>query len=139
MLSRLHPLYVTRPTHQNALVRVTPLIRLIRQLHSTVLTDVAVDVEVKVHGHDSHCLLCTLHRSDSFTATGTLWGVHTVVVIHAINLIIHVHGEWHSVQTLIAHTAPEAAGMVAGTHRLKDLEIKENYFISKGSFDDVLK
>lgn len=44
-----------------------------------------------------------------------------MVVVDAVDQIIHVHGERHTIQTLVAHAAPEAARVVRFAHRLKDL------------------
>lgn len=144
MLVRLHLLNVTRATHEATLVRVTSLIGLVGKLHAAILTDVAIHMEVHVHRDDPHRLFSALDGSYSWkeiqlnlrpvlslspynspltlSTAGALWGVHPMVVVDAVNLIIHVHCEWHPVQTLIAHAATEATRVIRFAHRLKDLE-----------------
>ena len=47
---------------------VTPLVWLVSQLHLALLAHVAVHMEVLLHGHHPHRLLCPLHRRDALPA-----------------------------------------------------------------------
>lgn len=51
-------------------------------------------------------------RQRTFAAAGALGRKHAMVVIDAVNLMIHIHGEGHAVQALIADAAAEAARMI---------------------------
>lgn len=46
-----------------------------------------------------------------------------MIIVYAINLVVSVYGEWHSVQTLVADAASEAARMIRLAHRLQNLKI----------------
>lgn len=48
-----------------------------------------------------------------------------VVVFDAVDVVLHVHGERHSIQTLFTHYAAETAGMVGLSESLEDLEDHE--------------
>ena len=39
-------------------------------------------------------------------------------VVNAVDLVVEVHGEGYPVQAVVAHTAPEAAGVVRLPHSL---------------------
>lgn len=58
----LQALYVAAATHQPTFERITPLIWFVRQLHSTLLANVAVYVEVFIHRNDAYCFFCSLYR-----------------------------------------------------------------------------
>ena len=45
-------------------------------------------------------------------------------VVDAVDLVVEVHGEGDAVQAVIAHAAPEAAGMVSFPHSLQYLKPK---------------
>lgn len=45
-----------------------------------------------------------------------------VVVFDAVDVVLHVHGERHSIQTLFAHHTAETAGMVGLAECLEDLD-----------------
>ena len=43
-------------------------------------------------------------------------------VVDAVDLVVEVDGEGDAVEALVAHAAPEAAGVVRLAHRLQDLQ-----------------
>lgn len=48
-----------------------------------------------------------------------------MVVFDAVDVVLHVHGERHSIQTLFTHHAAETAGMVGLAESLEDLDAHE--------------
>lgn len=48
-----------------------------------------------------------------------------MVVFDAVDVVLHVHGERHSIQTLFTHHAAETAGMVGLAQSLEDLDAHE--------------
>lgn len=54
----------------------------------------------------------------TFATASTLGSEHAMVIVDAVNLVIHIHGEGHSVQTLVADAAAETTGMVRLPHGL---------------------
>lgn len=59
----------------------------------------------------------------TFATTGTLWRVHTVIVVDAIDLVVHINCEWNAVEALVADTTAEASRMIRFSHRLKNLKL----------------
>lgn len=45
-----------------------------------------------------------------------------VVVLDTVDVVLHVHGERHSIQTLFTHHAAETARMVGLSESLEDLD-----------------
>ena len=90
---------------------VAPLVRLIRQLHVAHLADIAVDVEVFLHGDHSHRFFGSLHRCDALTTGSTLGGKNPMEVVDTVDLVVKVNGERNTVEALIADAAAEAAWM----------------------------
>jgi len=68
---------MTRAAQEAALQRVAPLVRFVRQLNAAVFADVAVDVEIFVHGHDSDRFFGALDWSNSVATRGALWCKHS--------------------------------------------------------------
>ena len=116
--------------------RVTPLVRLVGELHITHLAHVAVHVEVFLHGNHSYGFLGALHRRDSLTTGGALGGKYPMEVVDAVDLVVEVDGEGDAVEALVAHAAPEAAGVVRLAHRLQDLS-GENAELERDSWDGI--
>lgn len=48
----------------------------------------------------------------TFLATGTFRGEEMVVVVDAVNFVVNVHREGHSVEAFVAHATAEATGMI---------------------------
>ena len=90
---------------------VASLVRFIRQLHVAHLADIAVDVEIFLHGNHSHGFFGALHRCDTFTTGGTLWGKNPMEVVDTVDLVVEVNGERHTIEAFIADTAAEASRM----------------------------
>ena len=44
-----------------------------------------------------------------------------MVIIYTIDLIVDVDREWHAIETLVTHAAPEAARMIRFAHGLQYL------------------
>ena len=87
--------------------RVTPLVRLVGELHITHLAHVAVHVEVFLHGNHSYGFLGALHRRDSLTTGGALGGKYPMEVVDAVDLVVEVDGEGDAVQALLDSTLGE--------------------------------
>lgn len=133
---------MTWAAHQMAVKRIAAFVWLVRQLHSTLLAYVAINMKIFIHWHDSNCFLGSLDRSDSyglsvlipnifsswfvkqltFSTTCAFWRKHTVIIVYAIYLVVSVHGEWNSVQTLVANAAAEASRMIWLAHCLQNLK-----------------
>lgn len=45
-----------------------------------------------------------------------------VVVFNTVDVVLNVHGERHSIETLFTHHAAETSGMVGLAERLEDLD-----------------
>ena len=52
-----------------------------------------------------------------------------VVVGDTVDLVADVDGEWHSIQTLITHTAPETPRVVGLAHGLEDLHADTRHWL----------
>lgn len=68
----------------------------------------------------------------TFSAAGTLWREHTVVIVDTVDFVVHVHGERYPVEAFVANAAPETARMVGFAHRL------QNHFHDKMPADCTL-
>ena len=99
---------------------VTPLVWLVSQLHLALLAHVAVHMEVLLHGHHPHRLLCPLHRRDALPARGALWSEDPVEVVDTVDLVVEVYSEGDSVKALIADAASEAARVESLADGLED-------------------
>ena len=62
-----------------------------------------------------------LDGSDGLVAGGALGREDPVEVVDAVDLVVEVDGEGDAVEALVAHAAPEAAGVERLAHRLQDL------------------
>lgn len=78
-------------------VRIAALVRFIGQLHAALFTDVAIHVEVFVHGDHPDRFFCSFYRGDSFPTTGAFWCKHAMVIINAVDFVVYVHREWNPV------------------------------------------
>ena len=76
-----------------------------------------------------------LDGSDGLVAGGALGREDPVEVVDAVDLVVEVDGEGDAVEALVAHAAPEAAGVVRLAHRLQDLsgEIIQNWSAIRGT------
>ena len=90
---------------------VAPLVRFIRQLHVAHLADIAVDVEVLLHGDHPHSFFGPLHRCDALTTGSTLWGKNPMEVVDTVDLVVEVNSERNTVEAFIADATSEAAWM----------------------------
>ena len=90
---------------------VAPLVWLVRQLHVAHLADVAVDMEVLLHGDHSHRFFGSLHRCDALTTGRTLGSKDPMEVVHTVDLVVKVNRERNTVEAFIADAAAEAAWM----------------------------
>ena len=90
---------------------VASLVRFIRQLHVAHLADIAVDMEVFLHGDHSHRFFSALHRCDALTTGGTLWGKNPMEVVDTVDLVVEVNGERDTIEAFIADAAAEASRM----------------------------
>ena len=100
--------------------RVTPLVRLVGELHITHLAHVAVHVEVFLHGNHSYGFLGALHRRDSLTTGGALGGKYPMEVVDAVDLVVKVHGEGNTVKALVANAAAETTRVERLADRLEN-------------------
>ena len=111
---------MTGVTEQVVAQWVTSLVRLVSQLHLALLADVAVHVEVLLHGHHPHRLLRTLHRGDPLPTRGALGSEDPVEVIDTVDLVIKVDREGDPVKTVITDTTSEAARVESLADGLED-------------------
>ena len=107
-------------TQQVVAQGVAPLVRLVRQLHLALLADVAVHVEILLHGHHPHGLLRPLHRGDPLPTRGALGSEDPVEVIDTVDLVIKVDREGDPVKTFITDTTSEAARVESLADGLQD-------------------
>lgn len=91
---------------------------IVRQLKVTVMTAVAFNVEVFIHGHDSHGFHCA--RCYGLDTRSTLWSICLMIVFDAVYLLIHINGKGNAIKALVADYTPEAAWMIGLAHRLKN-------------------
>lgn len=54
----------------------------------------------------------------TFSTASTFRSKHAVIIVDTVNFIVHINGEWNTIQTFIANTTTEAAWMVGFSHRL---------------------
>ena len=77
-----------------------------------------------------------LDGSDGLVAGGALGREDPVEVVDAVDLVVEVDGEGDAVEALVAHAAPEAAGVVRLAHRLQDLS-GDNAELERDSWDGI--
>ena len=77
-----------------------------------------------------------LDGSDGLVAGGALGREDPVKVVDAVDLVVEVDGEGDAVEALVAHAAPEAAGVVRLAHRLQDLG-REDTGLERDSWDGI--
>lgn len=82
------------------------------QKTTTVLTAVALHVEITVQSHNSDGLLLAWGRHDRVLAHRTAWGKFLVEVLNAVNETASVYGKRDAIQATVAHHAGEAVGVV---------------------------
>ena len=90
---------------------VASLVRLVRQLHVAHLADVAVDMEVLLHGDHSHRFFGSLHRCDALTTGRTLGSKDPMEVVHTVDLVVKVNRERNAIQAFITDATTEATRM----------------------------
>lgn len=91
---------------------VAALVVSFRQKATTILTAVAVHVEITVQSHDADGLLLARGRHDRLLAHRTAWGKFLVEVLDAMDEATGVHGKRDAIQAAVAHHAGEAVGVV---------------------------
>ena len=111
---------VATPAEQVLPKWVASLVRFIRQLHVTHLADIAVDMEVLLHGDHPNSFFGPLHRCDALTTGSTLWGKNPMEVVDTVDLVVEVDRERNTVEAFIADAAAEAAWMEGFSDRLKN-------------------
>lgn len=98
--------------------RVAALVVSFRQKTTTILTAVAVHVEITVQGHDANSLLLAWGRHDRLLAHRTAWGKFLVEILDAVDETRGIDGERDAIQATVAHHAGEAVrvvGLAGGT------------------------
>lgn len=100
--------------------RIAPFVRLIRQLDITNLTNVAVNVKIFFHGNNSHSFFSSLNWSNALSASRTFRSKNSVKIINAVDFVVKVHSEGHSVEAVVAHTASKATRMISLAHGLQN-------------------
>lgn len=89
-----------------------------RQKTTTILTAVAVHVEITVQSHDADSLLLAWGRHDRLLAHRTAWGKFLVEILDAVDETRGIDGERDAIQATVAHHAGEAmrvVGLAGGT------------------------
>lgn len=112
---------MTVATEQMVAKRITALVRFVRQLHSAVLAMVAVNVEVFIHGNNTHRLFRALNWFYRFTTSGTSRSVNPVIISDAKDFVFSINREWNAIEADAAGAAPEATGVVRIPHSLQNL------------------
>lgn len=120
-LPGVEPLHVTAMAEQVPVQREAAAALLVTQLHPAVLTVVALEVIISVHGYHPHDVLTALRGEDGLAAGRTLGSIIFVVVSHTVHLVGEVHCEGDAIQALVANDAPEAAWVIGLPHGLQDL------------------
>lgn len=82
------------------------------QKTTTVLTAIAVHMEITVQSHNADSLLLAWGWHDRFLAHRTARGKFLVEVLNAVNKTASINGKWDAVQATVAHHAGEAVGVV---------------------------
>lgn len=88
---------VTGTAHQTPIQGVTAFVWLICQLHPTVLTYIAINVEILVHGNYTNRLFSTLHWSDSLPTGRTLGCKHPMIIVNTIDFVVNIHSEGNTI------------------------------------------
>lgn len=119
MASHLHKFVdMARPTEKVFTQRIAPLVRLISQLHLTDLANVTINMKVLFHRHNSHCFFGALDWSYSFTTSCAFRSKNSVKVVNAVDFVVKVDGEGHSIKTFVADAAAKASWVVRLAHSL---------------------
>lgn len=92
--------------------RVAALVIPLRQEPSTVLTLVALYVEVPIQSHNADSLLLALCRHDGLLADRTPRSKFPVEILDAVDVAPGVHGERDAIQAAVTDHTGEAVGVV---------------------------
>lgn len=92
--------------------RVAALVIPFRQETATILTPVAVNMEIAVQSHNPDGLLLARGGHDRLLAHRTPGGKFLVEVLDAVDEATGVHGEGDPIQAAVAHHAGEAVRVV---------------------------
>lgn len=92
--------------------RVAALVISFRQEATTILTPVAVNMEITIQSHNSDSLLLAGGWHDRLLAHRTSGGKFLVEVLNAVDEATSIHGEWDPIQATVAHHTGEAVRMV---------------------------
>lgn len=83
-----------------------------RQKTTTILTAVAMHMEITIQSHDADGLLLAWGRHDRLLAHRTARGKFLVEVLDAVDEATSIHGERDAIQAAVAHHTGEAVRMV---------------------------
>lgn len=92
---------------------VAALVISLRQETTTILTPVAVNVEITIQGHNADGLLLAWGRHDRFLAHRTARGKFLVEVLNAVNESASIHSEGDPIQAAAAHHTGEAVRVIS--------------------------
>lgn len=92
--------------------RVAALVISFRQETTTILTPVAVNMEIAIQSHDPDSLLLAWGWHDWLLAHRTSGGKFPVEILDAVDEAACVHGEWDAVQAAVAHHTGKAVRMI---------------------------
>lgn len=92
--------------------RVAALVVPFRQETTTILTPVAVNMEITIQSHDADSLLLARGRHDRLLAHRTAGGKFLVEVLNAVDEAASIHGERNPIQAAVAHHTGKAMWMI---------------------------
>lgn len=81
-----YALDVTRTTHKPAIEWVAPFIRLVGQLHTTILANITIHVEVFVHGNYPNRFLGSLNKHRKEYNLSTVINIGKTEVCRCVNI-----------------------------------------------------
>lgn len=92
--------------------RVAALVISFRQETTTILTPVAVNMEIAIQSHNPDSLLLAWGWHDRLLAHRTSWGKFLVEVLDAVDEAASIHGERDPIQAAVAHHTGKAVRMI---------------------------
>lgn len=92
--------------------RVAALVISFGQETTTILTAVAMNMEITIQSHNPDSLLLAWGRHDRLLAHRTSRGKFLVEVLNAVNETTSVHGEWDPIKAAVAHHTGKAVRMI---------------------------
>lgn len=99
-------------TEDVSIQRVAALVVAFGQETATVLTAVAMNMEIAIQSHNPDSLLLAWGWHDRLLAHRTSGGKFLVEVLNAVNEATSIHGEWDPIKAAVAHHTGKAVRMI---------------------------